>query len=151
MKGEAIYWQRKMLVSRAWRSLNGAAKTVLADFMMKRTMTAQKQPGRKTTYVVTNNGQLKYSYWEAARNGFSRPQFQRSIDALIDHGFLDITHQSLGPGDCTLYGLVDRWRDWGTDRFVEKKREKDGRKGRGFSVYWARKREEGSDRGAARV
>ena len=145
MSLDVIVIDKKLIRSKAFRSLNGTTIIVLLDFLMKRKMKQVKVQGGIKIPVILNNGELQYSYKTALEGGITRPAFARAIDTLIAHGFLDIAH--LGSGgrdrDASLYSLSDRWMKWGTPEFDPgKQRPRDTRKGRGFSVMWQRKRDE---------
>ena len=90
---------------------------------------------------MTNNGEIVFPYKEAKKT-FKIPKssFARAIDKLIEYGFIDIAHLGGGLiGDCTKYSISNRWRNYGTDNFVKKKRPKDKR-GFGFtSKNWEEK------------
>ena len=66
-----------------------------------------------------------------------------TLDTLIAKGFIDVAWSGSGgkKGDKSLYGISERWRDWGTDKFIKASRPKDTRKGRGFAAYWKRKKQ----------
>ena len=90
-----------------------------------------------------NNGHITFTYAEAEKLGYPRPTFRRAIDKLIEVGLIDLTYQGQGGyvsdngevlGESSLYGMSDRWQDYGTDNFVMKERKKDTRKGRGWAV-----------------
>lgn len=106
-----------------------------------------KQKGRHRkdpeAWITINNGELVYTYREAEKKGMSRCVFRDAIDDLVEKGFMDIARQGCGYGrQETLYGFSDRWRDYGSDKFVTKQRQKDTRQGRGFSrgnKVWIRK------------
>ena len=139
MAGSTIVIERRLLKSKIFRTLNGTAKTVLLDFMMKRKMQkAPGKPGKNNKWIVTNNGEMEYTYSEAEKKGIPRSSFMRAIDTLVESGFIDIAHSGSGgkKGDKSLYAISDRWKDWGTDDFVEATRRKDHRQGRGFARYW---------------
>jgi len=72
------------------------------------------------------NGQIEFTYEEAKKElGIDKKTFTRAIDELILKGFIDIVHQ--GGGLCrgkNLYSISDRWQLYGTDKFIEKHREK---------------------------
>ena len=94
-----------------------------------------KQAGRKGKWYTTNNGEIVFPYKEAKKR-FKIPKssFARAIDSLIEYGFIDIAHLGGGLiGDCTKYSISNRWRNYDTDRFVQKKRPKDKR-GFGFTA-----------------
>lgn len=147
MSSEVVVYKTKMLKSRAYRELSGNAKTILGDFYIRRKFERERKGSRgKRKYVFVNNGRIVYTYADAVRNGFTRPVFQRNVDLLVTRGFLDVTHRGSGRrGDCSLYGISDRWENWGTDKFVraeeiDVERQKDTRKGRGFAAYWDKRR-----------
>ena len=94
-----------------------------------------KQADRKGKWYTTNNGEIVFPYKEAKKR-FKIPKssFARAIDSLIKYGFIDIAHLGSGLiGDCTRYSISNRWRNYDTERFVQKKRPKDTR-GFGFTA-----------------
>ena len=143
MASNNLYFERERVKSNVFRSLTKASILVYLDFRMKcKVQRIKGNPGRKDTWTIINNGEIEYTYSEAEKVGFTRSRFMRAIDELVEKGFLDITHSGSGgmKGDKSKYAISERWRDWGTDRFIEKTRQKDTRKGRGFAVYWKKKR-----------
>ena len=121
-----------MILSPAFHKLNGRAMEVLLLFFYRRQW---KQAGREGKWYTTNNGEIVFPYKEAKKR-FKIPKssFSRAIDKLMEHGFIDIAH--LGGsliGDCTRYSISNRWRNYDTERFVQKKRPKDKR-GFGFTA-----------------
>jgi hypothetical protein len=140
-----IVVERELLKSDAFRQLNGTAKTVYFDFLMKcRVKSRKPKSGRKRERDILNNGELEYTYSEAEKRGLPRATFMRAIDNLVNHGFLDIFHSGSGgkKGDKSLYAISERWEFWGTDTFIPISRPKDTRAGRGFkkgSDHWRSK------------
>lgn len=134
MASDIIVIERDMLKSEPFRQLNGTAKTILLDFMMKCRVKTRQRPGRKKEREILNNGELEYCYSEAEKRGIPRATFMRGIDELVHKGFIDIAHSGSGgkKGDKSLYAISDRWRAWGTDNFIPASRPKDTRAGRGF-------------------
>ena len=127
-----IWIEREMILSSAFHKLNGRAMEVLLLFLYRRQW---KQASRKGKWYTTNNGEIVFPYKEAKKR-FKIPKssFARAIDNLIEYGFIDITHLGGGLiGDCTKYSISNRWRNYDTDRFVQKKRIKDTR-GFGFTA-----------------
>ena len=146
MSGNVIVSEQDMLKSKQFRVLSKTATTVYLDFCMKcRVKRTSLKNGRKKERVILNNGELVYPYSEALKKDppITRTAFAKAIDDLVKMGFIDITHQGSGgnKGDCSLYGISERWRNWGTSEFEEKSREKDYRKGRGLSEYWRKRKE----------
>jgi len=132
MASKTISLEKELLKSEAYRSLSGTQKNVLHDFLMKRKL--KKYNGR---WEITNNGEIEYCYSEAEKKGIPRSTFMKCLDALIAKGFIDVYHSGNGgkKGDKSLYWISDRWKHWGTDKFVTKKRPKDPRCKRGFAAY----------------
>ena len=127
-----IWIEREMILSPAFRKLNGRAMEVLLLFFYRRQW---KQAGREGKWYTTNNGEIVFPYKEAKKR-FKIPKssFARAIDKLMEHGFIEIAHLGGGLiGDCTRYSISERWRKYGTDSFVRKKRPKDTR-GFGFTA-----------------
>lgn len=143
MSSPVVVIERDLLKSPAFRQLNGTAKTVFFDFLMKRKIKMHaRRRGKRKEPIILNNGELEYTYAEAERKGIPRASFMRAIDTLVEYGFIDITHSGSGgkKGDKSLYAISERWRLWGTSDFHKMTRPKDKRKGRGFAIYWQRHR-----------
>ena len=127
-----IWIEREMILPSAFHTLNGRAMEVLLLFLYRRQW---KQASRKGKWYTTNNGEIVFPYKEAKKR-FKIPKssFARAIDNLIEYGFIEIAHLGGGLiGDCTKYSISNRWRNYDTDRFVQKKRSKDTR-GFGFTA-----------------
>ena len=127
-----IWIEREMILSPAFHKLNGRAMEVLLLFLYRRQWSL---PSRKGKWYTTNNGEIVFPYKEA-KDRFKIPKssFARAIDSLIEYGFIDIARLGGGLiGDCTKYSISDRWRNYDTERFVQKKRPKDKR-GFGFTA-----------------
>ena len=137
-KNKNFWIEHEMILSPAFHKLNGRAMEVLLLFLSRRQW---EKAGRKGKWYMTNNGEIVFPYKEA-KNRFKIPKssFARAIDSLIEYGFIDIARLGGGLiGDCTKYSISDRWRNYGTDNFVKKKRPKDKR-GFGFtSKNWEEK------------
>ena len=144
-KEPKIYIPKAMLFSPVYRSLSRVAMLLLQDFLATRIM---KQGGKKVWYCE-NNGQIIVPYSEAVKLGYSRRDFRDGIDELQPKGFIDITHRGKGGrkpldghADSTTYLLDDRWKQYGTPEFkpARKPRRKDTRQGRGWNLYWNKKK-----------
>lgn len=132
MPAPVFVMEREMEKAKAYRTLPGTAIIILQDFLCKRKM----KKGQ-----ILNNGEIVYPFVEALKNGIPAKTFNRNRDLLIERGFIDVTHAGSGgrKSDMTLYAISDRWRKWGTDKFIHKERPKDLRKGIGFQKYWEKK------------
>jgi hypothetical protein len=110
--------------SPAFRSLSRTAIVILMDFYSKR---RTRKQGRQK-YILTNNGELVYTYNEAEKKGISKATFMRALDALIDRGFIDVKVTGAGRYRSeSRYALSNQWRYWGTDKFITRKRNPHGR------------------------
>lgn len=140
---KAIWFDANLLRSPVYRSLSKWAMLAYMDFLRKRKMEEVKSKNRSSVWIIKNNGEIVYPYSDAGKKGIGSREFCNAIDELIAKGFLDITHQGSGgrSGDMTKYFIDDRWKDHGTPSFRPAKnpRVKDSRKGRGWSVYHAKK------------
>jgi DNA-binding PadR family transcriptional regulator len=142
MASNKLYLERDLLKSKAFRSLARTSMLVYFDFRMKcRVQQSKGKLGRGHSWHIVNNGQIEYTYGEAEKKGISRPSFMRGLTELTEKGFIDITHSGSDgvKGDKSKYVISERWRDWGTDRFVEKTRPKDTRRGRSLHSIGKRK------------
>ena len=121
-----------LVLSRAFLNLTGIAPQVLLLFLRRRRMVKLGRAG-KERWVIENNGEIVFPYAEAENKfGITRPRFQRAIDQLVDHGFIDIAHSGGGMlKDVSKYTISARWQDYGTTKFIQKPRKKDTR-GLGF-------------------
>lgn len=143
MGTNSLYIPKDMLKSGVFRSLNGTSIIVYFDFRVK--VKVQKTKGtrlKKSEWIILNNGELEYTYAEAEAKGIKRPRFIRALRELVEKGFIDVAHAGSGgiKGDKSKYAISERWRDYGTDKFLKATMPKDTRQGRGFSVYWRKKK-----------
>jgi hypothetical protein len=129
---DAMYISKELVRSRAWWSLGATACKVYMIFLTKRQMEELKiegKPGkREKSWVITNNGEITFTYAEAEeRYGIASQKFVRAIDELVSVGLIDIPHSGFGlHKDATLYGISDRWKLYGTPEFVEAERPRRG-------------------------
>lgn len=121
-----------LVSSKAFLNLTGIAPQVYLLFLKRRRMVKLGKAG-KEKWVVENDGEIVFPYAEAEdKFGISRPRFQRAIDQLVEHGFIDIAHLGGGTGkDVSKYAISTRWQHYGTNSFIQKHRQKDTR-GFGF-------------------
>jgi len=109
--------------SKAFWELSGTAVRVFFRFLQKRTWASHKKKKRGRPEFV--NGGLVFTYTEAVAFGIPASTFLDVVKKLVKVGFVDVEHQGGGLGrDYSRYAISERWRDYGTDKFilVEKKR-----------------------------
>ena len=135
----SIFIDSDLVSSKVFHCLTGAATHVYLLFLKRRQM---KKSGRKgkERWVISNNGEIVFPYAEAKEKfGITPPRFQRALDQLVEHGFIDIVHSGGGMlRDISKYSISSRWMDYGTSKFIEKQRPKDTR-GLGFKKKGALK------------
>lgn len=143
-KSNRIWFEKDLLKSAVFRSLSGMAHCVYNDLKLKCQMQKVRgSSGRKSEWTIKNNGEIVYTYSQAEGKGINRQTFVRCLDRLIENGLIDLAHPGSGgvKGDVSKYAISDRWRKFGTDDFEKRSRQKDTRKGLGFSVVHERRRE----------
>ena len=128
----SIFIESGLVSSKAFLCLTGAATHIYLLFLKRRQM---KKSGRKgkERWVISNNGEIVFPYAEAKEKfGITPPRFQRALDQLVEHGFIDIVHSGGGMvKDISKYSISERWLSYGTDSFIPQYRQKDTR-GLGF-------------------
>ena len=124
-RSHTMFIERDMHRSRAFQKLSKSATTILFEFLYRRRLEQ-----RGSEWVVTNNGEIIFSYREAKKLfGFVPSTMASSISQLVENGFIDIAHQGVATSkDSSRYAISERWRDYGTDKFIEQTRQKDTRK-----------------------
>ena len=117
-----LYVEQELIKSPAYLELGGKAPQVLMLFLCRRRV----EKGSRGRYIITNNGKIIFPYKEAFENyGIKKSTFAKALDKLVEHGFIDVCHSGGGiNGDCNLFAISDRWRKYGTEKFVSKFRKK---------------------------
>ncbi len=147
-RSKDFYFPRDIIFSDAWRKLVGnnqaAAMYVYMIFrtkmIMKPHIGAKAKSSGKGNYYCENIDFIQFTYREALRKyGLTFPRFKRAIDWLIRVGLIDLVYQSRGVyKDVNLYGISERWREYGKPEFIEQKRTK-RKAGYGFRKGMKRK------------
>ncbi len=80
---------------------------------------ATKADKKKYRRRFINERDITFSYEEAKRLGIGTRAFNLAIDRLHQLGFIDIVKPGHGlvKGECTIYGLSERWKSYGTPEF----------------------------------
>ena len=130
-----IVLDKALVTSAVWISLSGTAKAVYCLFRCRcRFEKAQGSRHRRQRPEHVNNGELVLTYTEALRNyAISRTRFVKALDELIENGFIDVAGTGMGLYRmATYYSISERWREYGTGKFIVRKRPKPGIKNPGF-------------------
>lgn len=111
-----------LIESKAFMDLSGkAALVALIRFHQKayRKRTSRKKKGLKDL-VITNNGEIIFTYGEAKELGIKSSQtFYRVIKELVeDKGFINMTYRgNYYNNEPNKFGISERWKHYGTDRY----------------------------------
>ena len=127
-KSKGIYYCNERLSSEAYWKLTGTEIRVLNIFYLKRQLIDKKTAQRCRIHpdsadMVRNNGEIVFPYTEALKYGISNATYTRSIDKLIDVGFIDMSEQGIGHIP-SKFSISDRWMNYGTPKFKKKTRPK---------------------------
>ena len=97
----------KMMHSEAWKQLDPYAMSAFIHIAIK--------------YKGNNKDDLSLTYAEAKWLMGSH-RFKKSIDMLVEFGFIDIIRSGGVWKQCNIFALSERWRLFGTDKFVQGKK-----------------------------
>ena len=127
-----IVIDRDLIMSAAFRALSGKAPYVFLRFLSKRQL--KKVGGgfdhRAPQWDIINNGEINYTYAEAAAEGLGDSVFMRAVKQLVAVGFIDIAFQGTGMhGSKSRYAISNRWRKYRQDNFEEAFYNKNNRSG----------------------
>lgn len=101
-----------MMDSAAWKELDPYDVVVYLEFK-------RRYNGKKD-----NESDISLTY-EEMKKKMDKERFKKSIDRLIEVGFIDLVKHRAQQRKATIYGLSNRWRYYGTQLFEEgKKRAK---------------------------
>jgi hypothetical protein len=134
-KASDVLWiPRRMHRSPAFHKLTKKAVTVLLEFFFLRKMAEISRKKGDKQWVISNNGEIIFTYDEAFKKfGMARSTFRSCLDQLVEFGFINIPHPGGGlMQDCSKYEISDRWEKYGKEKFINKSRKKDTR-GLGFT------------------
>ena len=77
----------------------------------------------KKKYNKNNADDISLTYKEAGKYMNART-FTKSIDELIEHGFIKIVRQSWTSRECNIYAFSENWKRFGTTEFLMEPRRK---------------------------
>jgi hypothetical protein len=113
---------KKMLRSKAFVTLTGAAKQILLELYMRLKLESYRPNKRhrdNTQYYAKNNGKLVLSYKSIHRQfGYSTATISEAIDRLVSHGFIEIAELGCGvKRQSHKIALTNNWQNYGTENF----------------------------------
>ena len=125
---DRMFVSRSAITSPAFLSLKTAAACQVYLIFLNKCAWKKMQGKRKRkdSFVLVNQNEIQFSYKEAENKWRIKPgRFTRAIDQLVEVGLIDIAKSGYGlKKDVTLYGISERWQQYGTPEFVHKKRSK---------------------------
>jgi hypothetical protein len=123
---KGTFIEKTILLSPAFIALSKHGRMILFLFLLKRQMPGNfKSRKMLPKDTVINNGELELSYKELYSIGLKNQQIARGFDDVIEKGFIKMTERGgKGKGSYNLYQLLNDWKDYGTDKFKEREREK---------------------------
>lgn len=137
-QNDRLVLSKKMLRSRAFISLTGAAKQILLELHMRLKLESYEPSRRRrsnTRFYAGNNGKLVLSYKSIhGQFGYSTATISKAIDRLAEHGFISIVELGCGvKRQSHKIALIKNWWDYGTDSFEPGKgKSRAGPVNRGF-------------------
>ena len=137
-QNDRLMLSKRMLRSKAFVRLTGAAKQILLELYMRLTLESY-QPGKRdrdsTRFYAKNNGKLVLSYRSIHEQfGYSTATISKAIDRLVANGFIEIAELGCGvKRQSHKIALIKNWQDYGTEGFRPGEgKSKDGPVNRGF-------------------
>lgn len=122
-QNDCLVLSKKMIRSKAFIKLTGAAKQILLELRMRLKLESYK-PGkhsrrRNQQFYAGNNGKLVLSYKSIHKQfGYSTATISKAIDRLVATGFIEIAE--LGSGvqrRSHKIALTKNWEKYGTEEF----------------------------------
>lgn len=117
------YVEAELILSKAFNELTNTGKKVLLLFLLRRPMERINGDG---SWSPRKGAEIRFTYKEAENEfGISQSTFYRILGDFISKGFIDVIRQGGSlDGDASLYAMIEKWRDYGTDHFINKDRPK---------------------------
>lgn len=104
---------RNMMNSKAWQELSVHSKVLYMEM--------------KSKYTGTNQDDISLTYSEGQKL-MNKLTFTKSLDQLIELGFIKLVRQSWTTRECNIYGFHTMWQLYGTKNFIVKPRVKRAKK-----------------------
>jgi hypothetical protein len=101
-----------MMHSKAWKELTAHSKDLYIEM--------------KAKYTGKNENDISYTYTEGEQI-MNKKTFTKSMDQLIENGFIKVIRQSWTTRECNIYGFHTMWQQYGRPTFKiipRKKRSK---------------------------
>jgi hypothetical protein len=112
-----------LIESDAFLSLSGKAAMLCLIRFHQKAFKKKPKHNKRGGYVITNNGEIIFTYSEARELGMKSSQtLWKAVRELVEKGFIDIAEV----GNWYLkqpnkYAISDRWKRYGTPEFRKAK------------------------------
>lgn len=93
---------QSMMLSKAWGELSCHSITLYVHMKLK--------------FNYKNEDDISFTYAEGKKL-MSERTFMKSIEQLIDLGFIKIVRQGWTSREPNIFGFSDQWKHYGTDKF----------------------------------
>jgi hypothetical protein len=120
---DRLVLSKKMLRSKPFIALTGAAKQILVELYMRLTLDSYKSSRARHSsdkrYLAKNNGKLVLSYASIhSQFGYSTATISNAINQLVNYGFIEIAELGCGvKRQSHKIALIRNWQDYGKDEF----------------------------------
>jgi len=99
-----------MVQTTVWKELSLVERALYYEFKLKFTK-------YRDGTTNTNNIEMPRSEYSKFMNDRT---FWKSIDNIIEHGFIRVVENRWNTRECTIYGFSTQWRNYGTSAFTIK-------------------------------
>lgn len=108
------YMTYQLYISDAFRGLRPASRDILGLLFFEINIAPHNKRGQKYQPTVTNRNDIRLPYAEIEeRLGYSQKTIWTAFKEILAHGFLKVIKYGGGrKGDCNIYGLSEKWRNW---------------------------------------
>ena len=146
-----VLFEFPLLNSKAYGELKPTARKLLEGFyrlIKKEKIYINNKAGKRSKkyeWVPINLDNIIFTYKQMMEyTNKTRGTINYSLDQLIELGFIDIMHhgQAYKRDDCSIYAISERWKNYGTSKFIKKTRTKDYRRGHTLRNYQEKRRKE---------
>ena len=100
-----------MFDSKAWQALNAHDRDLYMHMLRKYQRKVLHGNIENTNYDNISMVKNEYEKFMNART------FSKSIDNLIEHGFIKVIKNGYSTRTCNIYGFNDAWKFYGTNNF----------------------------------
>ncbi len=115
-KGNSNFMQlfHDMFDSEAWQELNAHDRDLYLHMLRKHQRKVIKGYIEKSNFDDISMPKSEYEKFMNQRT------FYKSIDNLIEHGFIKVVRNGYATKTCNIYGFSDMWKLYGTENFEVK-------------------------------